>query len=74
MIQSEHQPAGNPAQATSAIPVTGDLTTCRVILREMVKALRGPDGRAGNRSAALAVTKLEEACFWLGNALHGDDS
>ncbi len=35
------------------------------ILAEVIVELRGPDGRASSREKSLAVTKLQEALFWL---------
>jgi hypothetical protein len=49
----------------TALQITDDPATLRTILHEMIEALRGKDGRAGSREKALAVTKLQEAMFWL---------
>jgi hypothetical protein len=53
------------ATQTTSLQITDDPTTLRTILYEMIEALRGKDGRAGSRERALAVTKLQEAMFWL---------
>lgn len=53
------------ATHTTALQITDDPTTLRTILYEMIVALRSKDGRAGSRERALAVTKLQEAMFWL---------
>jgi hypothetical protein len=53
------------ATHTTSLEITDDPTTLRTILYEMIEALRGKDGRAGSRERALAVTKLQEAMFWL---------
>lgn len=55
--------------STTALEITDDPTSNRSILTEMIKALRGPGGKPSSRECALAVTKLEEARFWLGEAL-----
>lgn len=53
-------------QHTTNIEITDDGTVLRTIIREMVKALNGPQGRPSTRQRSLAVTKLEEAYLWLG--------
>lgn len=63
-------PAVN-ADKKITIEITGDLTDARILVQELVVALRGPDNRGGSRAASLAITKLEEAAFWLGEAAFG---
>jgi hypothetical protein len=53
------------ATQTTALEVSDDPTVLRTILHEMVVALRGESGRPASRERSLAVTKLQEAMFWL---------
>lgn len=48
------------------LEITDDPTSLRSVLEAMIKELRGPDGRPSSRERSLAVTKLQEARFWLG--------
>lgn len=50
----------------TTLEITDDPTSLRSILEAMIKELRGPDGRPSSRECSLAVTKLQEAQFWLG--------
>lgn len=50
---------------------SGDVSDMRFVIEEIIKNLRGPDGRASSRQKSLAITKLEEARFWLGEDLYG---
>ncbi len=58
-------------QHTHAMEITGSSEDCRFLIQEMVKAMRGADGRASSRAKALAITKLQEAAFWLGEDMFG---
>ncbi|HLE52725.1 MAG TPA: hypothetical protein VI755_11720 [Anaerolineales bacterium] len=53
------------------LEVTNDPTTARSIIQALVKELRGKDGKPANRETALAITKLQEAAYWLGEAMFG---
>lgn len=53
------------------IEITDDLAMLRVIAKGMVDALKKSATKSRGRS--LAITKLEEASFWLGQALFGAD-
>lgn len=52
---------------------TCDLTELRIAIEAMITNLRGPAGKPASRATALAVTKLQEAKFWLGEALFGEE-
>ena len=52
------------------IEITDDPTSLSSIIGEMIKELRGPDKRASSREKALAITKLEEARFWLNQDIY----
>ena len=54
------------------LEITNDPGGAREILQEMIKQLRGPDGKPPSRSVALAITKMQEARFWLGEAMFGE--
>jgi hypothetical protein len=54
-----------PTESQTSLEITDDSTTLRTILNEMIAALRGADGRPSSRERSLAVTKLQEAAFWL---------
>jgi hypothetical protein len=54
-----------PTAHQAALEITDDATVLRTILGEVIKALRGKDGRPKSRERAIVVTKLQEACFWL---------
>jgi hypothetical protein len=49
-----------------SLEITDDPGTLRELLEAMIQALRGPTGRGASREASLAITKLQEARFWLG--------
>jgi hypothetical protein len=55
-----------------ALEITSDPSDNREIILEIIKQLRGPEGKPASREIAIAVTKLQEANFWLGEALFGD--
>ncbi len=55
-----------PTPRELKIPVSADLTECRVVIEAMVKALNaGPRSRA----RSVAVTHLDTARMWLEEAL-----
>jgi hypothetical protein len=54
------------------LEITSDPNSAREILQEVIKQLRGPDGKPSSRAVALAITKLQEARFWLGEAMFGE--
>ena len=55
------------------LEITSDPSNAREIILEIIKAFkRDPEGRLPSREIALAVTKLQEARFWLGEALYGE--
>lgn len=58
---------------TTALEITNDPQSNREIISIIIKALRGgkDDGKPASRQVALAITKLEEARFWLGEAVFG---
>jgi hypothetical protein len=56
------------------LEITSDPGDNRYILQEIIKQLRGPNGRGASREISLAITKLEEARFWLGEAMFGQGS
>lgn len=49
-------------QQTSPVEITDDLTTVRVILKDMIAAQKKSQKRSRERS--LVITKLEEAEMW----------
>lgn len=60
-------------QADKSNPeITDDATTLRVLLQQIINVLRAPDGRPKSRENALAVTKLQEARFWLTEGMMND--
>lgn len=63
------EPAAAPGQ--TMLEISADPLSNRVILQEMIDKLRGPDGRAASREVALAITKLQEARYWLGESQFG---
>lgn len=63
----------NHEQANHPLEINSDLGTQRYLLQEMVKALRGPDKKPSSRAVALAITKMQEAAYWLGEALFGGE-
>lgn len=38
-------------------------------INSLIADLKGPDGKAPSREVALGVTKLQEASFWLADAM-----
>lgn len=53
------------------LEITSDPTDARSIVQTLVKELRGKDGKPASREIALAITKLQEAAYWLGEAMFG---
>ena len=53
------------------LEITSDPSDARSIIQTLVKELRGKDGKPANRETALAITKLQEAAYWLGEAMFG---
>lgn len=60
-------------EATTALEITDDPTSLRSILAELIRALKGPDGRCQSAEHTLAMRHLQEARFWLGEALFGGE-
>lgn len=54
---------------TVYLELNADPAQNREVLQLIINALRGPDGRAPSREIALAITKLQEARFLLGEAM-----
>lgn len=50
---------------------TIETSEVRFVIQELIKNLRGPTGKPSSRERALAVTKLQEAAFWLGESMYG---
>jgi hypothetical protein len=48
---------------TTSLEITNDALS--TIILEMIKQLRGQDGKASSREKSLAITKLQEARFWI---------
>lgn len=61
----------NPKDETMVLEITDDPTAIRAILEDIIKQLRGPDGKPKSREQSLAVTKLQEARYWLGEDMFG---
>lgn len=59
-------------KSNATIEITDDPTALRALLQRVIKVLRGPDGRAKSRENALAITKLQEARFWLTEGMMND--
>lgn len=53
------------------LEITSDPESARTIVLELIKGLRGPNGRGASREVSLAITKLQEAGYWLGEAMFG---
>ena len=53
------------------LEVTSDPENARSVVLALVKELRGKDGRGASREVSLAITKLQEAGYWLGEAMFG---
>lgn len=47
------------------IPLTNDTTMIKCHIESCIAALKDEDGRTKTRQLALAVTKMEEAVFWI---------
>ena len=60
-----------PKKETIELEINDDPTTLRSILQEIINQLRGPEGKPKSREQALAVTKLQEARYWLGEDMFG---
>lgn len=61
-------------EQTTSLEITSDPSNAREIILEIIKAFRRtPAEKPSSRAMALAITKLEEARFWLGEALYGSD-
>ena len=60
-------------EETIALEITDDESGARTILAEMIKALKGPDGRCKSAEHTLSMRHLQEAHFWLGEALFGSE-
>jgi len=58
--------------------ITSDPGDLRFLVQEMIRALRMSEKTPSSREKALAITKLQEASFWLGEEMFGgkawDDS
>ena len=62
------------SEETMQLEITSDPGSARFIIQELVKKLRGPNGRGASREVSLAITKLQEAGYWLGEAMFGSGS
>jgi len=62
----------NEKNDKTVLEITNDPNGAREILWEMIKQLRGADGKPPSRAVALAITKMQEARFWLGEAMFGE--
>ena len=56
----------------TVLEITSDPSDNREIILQIIKQLRGKDNKPASRAVALAITKLEEARFWLGEAMFGE--
>ena len=71
-LSAAHQQR-TPAPGTMLpVEITSDPLTARDVVQEIIKALRGPENKPASRAVALAITKLQEARFWLGEAAFGE--
>lgn len=59
--------------AKMALEITDDPTSARSIIQELIKALSTKEGRGKSRAVSLAITKLQEAKYWLGEAMFGEE-
>ena len=59
------------SEGKTQLEITSDPENARTIVLELIKGLRGKDGKPASREVALAVTKLKEVSFWLGEAMFG---
>ena len=57
----------------TVLEFTSDPANSREIVVEVIKALRGPDGKNASRERSLAITKLQEAQFWLLEAMMSEN-
>jgi len=53
------------------IEITSDPADLRFLVQEMIRALRMSEKTPSSREKALAITKLQEASFWLGEEMFG---
>lgn len=60
---------GQTKGENTLLEITDDPANAREIVRALVVALRGKDGKPASREVALAVTKLQEADHWLFEAM-----
>ena len=56
----------------TVLEITSDPSDNSEIILQIIKQLRGKDNKPASRAVALAITKLEEARFWLGEAMFGE--
>lgn len=54
------------------VEINSDPRNVRSLIQDIVRELRGPDGKPSSRETALAITKLQEATFWLAEAAYGE--
>jgi hypothetical protein len=69
-LSNKHK-IGEKVNERTELEINDDPTSIRSILQEIISQLRGPDGKPKSRAQALAVTKLQEAAFWLGEDMFG---
>ena len=62
----------NDKEEKIELEITSDPSDNREIILHIIKGLRGKDNKPASRAVALAITKLEEARFWLGEAMFGE--
>lgn len=62
-----------PTEATMTLEITDNLVTLRFLLQEVISVLKGPDGRCKSAEHTLAMRKLQEARFYLGEAMGAAD-
>jgi hypothetical protein len=55
------------------VEITDDPAVLRAVLAEIIRVLRGPERRPASRAASIAVTKLQEARYWLGDHMMGEE-
>ena len=68
LIESMTIPAVND-QKQITIEITDDPNDARILVQELVAKLRGSDKRGKSREVSLAITKLQEAAYWLGESI-----
>lgn len=66
-------PKESPTEGQMALEITDDLTSLRFLIQEIIKVLKGPDGRCKSAEHTLAMRRLQEARFYLGEAQFGGD-